>query len=552
MATDYVALLAERKQQPAAEAGPTDYVALAEQRKQKAFEEKESKKNPILRKAAELGRGAVRGFGETAVGITDLVGDTAEAVGLPRGPFAQNEDVERIFPQSSGSKTERAGEMVGDFFSLPGGGAGKTIASTVARAAAPAALYGAAHSEGEGLDRAVDATKAAILGGGTAGALHGSIHGVGKVDPKARQLEETLNARLGDSRIGGELPLAQRVDQSKPGGKMLAKAAARLNTGQKGFTARDRSQRINDDVYRMQAKDAYEDVPGAFKAGEEAFNATRNAKVANKMAEKVVKEHTKRPEIKNLKKAHGKAETALRHRQQLAIAEAQEAELLPRSGRALLKARHKQELQRQAQRAGHKAEVEQAIGFSPEQTAKRSTLKKSLGMKDHAYGRYSADSTLDAGDAATSELMSPLRTMQHAIDKPPLRTVAKNAAGKASAAVAPPVAGVVGAIAGGPVAGAATAAGVGAAELAARKWMKKAAADAIKAASKGAKKAAKKERHGGFVERVGDLPQLKDPAVQRALLGDTKVQKQMQELLQQQDMDRLQAFFQRLTVTGEQ
>jgi len=527
MATDYVALLAERKQQPAAEAGPTDYVALAEQRKQQAFEEKEAKRHPVLRKAAQLGRGAVRGFGETAVGLTDLVGDVAEKVGLPRGPFAQNEDVQRMFPHSSGSRTEQAGEMIGDFFSLPGAGAGKTIASAAARAAVPAALYGAAHSEGEGLDRITDAAKSAVIGGVTAGALHGGVHGVGKIDPKAQRLEDTLNRSLGKDRLGGELPLAQRVDQSNMGGKMLAKAARRLNTGKRAVTAKDRSQRINDDVYRMQFKEAYKDIPGAVEAGEEVFNATRSAKGARKMGEKVIREHKKRPEIQQLKKSLKQKEMDLRHQQQLQVTKAQEAGLLPTRGSALTKTRHMQERKRQALRDANDVIVEKAIGASDVGLAKRKMLKKSIGMKDRAWGRFSADSTLDAGDAATSELMSPLRTQQASPDKMGVGQMVKSGTKFGAAPVValstghPEIAALIGGVEG--------------------------MASMLKKSKPKWKKAAR----GQFVERVQDLPQLKDPVVQRALLGDTKLQKQLQEAVGTGEMALVNDFLQRLTVTGE-
>ena len=184
------------------------------------------------------------------------------------------------------------------------GGTGKTLATTLAKAAGWGALHGAVTSEEEGVERLKDTAAAAAGGALGAGAGHAVTQGVAKVTPQARRLEKYVADHLkeGGDRIRNQLsttlPLPQRatvgagardirlpldpsresanvprvlqraINYAKQGerpdlaSRAVAWARAKTTKGDDAMLASERSQRMLDDVYRSMLMDvAGEEVP---------------------------------------------------------------------------------------------------------------------------------------------------------------------------------------------------------------------------------------------------------------------------------------------------
>lgn len=286
---------------PPQPAGPPPGRGLfADQLAKMEFDEREAAKNIVQRKAGEFGRGVARGGQNIWHGISDIAGDayegvTGDAEGRDNLLLRDKTEREKWFPQSSDSWTEKGGEMVGETLALPmpGLGAAKTAGGAVLKGALAAGAHAGILSEGESaVDRVKDAAFGATAGALTGGVLHGASRGLGKVSEAAKNLEKHIDTNLGSSRISGELPLGQQLGDDA-GSKVLRRAAIAVNRGKKAGKSLDKSRRGLDDVYRIEAKESFEDIPGAVAAFETKFAKTRDAKKSFNAAKKVSDQHAR-------------------------------------------------------------------------------------------------------------------------------------------------------------------------------------------------------------------------------------------------------------------
>lgn len=303
--TDWAARLAEDDARIAAAAqeGTIDWAArLAEDdarkaKAQAAFTEKRAAKNPLSRTLGDLYRGGTQGIRDTVYAAGDLVGDAAQGAGLVTPEqrkghpiIQQKTEREPVFPHYSNSLTERSARMGGQIMSVPGLGPGKTLATTVAKAAGTGGLESLLMSDSDTLGgKAADTAVGATAAGGLGALFHSVVRGLSGKSPEYLRLDQYIQENLGDTRLSGDLPLAQMVGDSKDlGSKLTSKIAAKGNKGGRAGVALDRSQRMMDDIFRVTAKQAFKKVPSAWDEFEAIFSKTRSANQAFKAAKKEV------------------------------------------------------------------------------------------------------------------------------------------------------------------------------------------------------------------------------------------------------------------------
>ena len=272
--------------------------AEAEDAAQREWEAKQDEGSVVEKYGGQVLRGMFRGGEKLMTGAADLVGfdefaDNYESkAGRSSGTALERMSEYATPVPGLGAATGAVGTLVGKAVpALPkvAGALGKTMG----HAGAQGAAYGALLSDADDtVGKVKDAALGAVSGATTGGLLHGAGRGVATVSKEAKNLTKTLDNALGEGRIGGALTLGKQVGDSPDlPSKLVGALAKQANRGKRAVIARDKDQRVSDDIAQVAMADAFKGIPGALPQAQKKLRATRDYKKAFKAGNKIARQH---------------------------------------------------------------------------------------------------------------------------------------------------------------------------------------------------------------------------------------------------------------------